>query len=112
MSYVLEVVRIAHKAGANGLLIEYEDMFPWGGKLRNISAGNAYTLQEVRSLLNLAKGLEMEVIPLVQTFGHLEFVLKLAEFRHLRELDSFPQEICPSKEDAFLLIKVGQSTKY
>lgn len=46
----------------------------------------------------------LEVIPLVQTFGHLEFILKLPEFQHLRELSAFPQEICPSNPDSFQVL--------
>lgn len=106
IKYLMELLPLARRAGANGVLIEYEDSFPWSGSLRNISAGNAYTVDELRSLLRLADELRMEVIPLVQTFGHLEFVLKLQEFRHLRELDVFPQELCPSKPESFQLIKV------
>lgn len=106
MSFLLQLLPLARKAGANGLLIEYEDSFPWSGLIANVSAGNAYSVEEVRTLLRLAENLQMEVIPLVQTFGHLEFVLKLQQFRHLRELDVFPQELCPSKPDSFQLIKV------
>lgn len=35
-------------AGANALLLEYEDMFPFEGMLRNASAKNAYSREEVR----------------------------------------------------------------
>jgi len=35
-------------AGANAILIEYEDMFPFEGALRNASAKNAYSRNEVR----------------------------------------------------------------
>ncbi len=47
----------------------------------------------------------LEVIPLVQTFGHMEHVLKLGEFSHLREMAPFPQSICPSQQDSFLVIR-------
>ncbi len=53
----------------------------------------------------MAEANGLEVIPLVQTFGHLEHVLKLVEFSHLREEPPFPQSICPSQDDSFVIIK-------
>jgi hypothetical protein len=35
-------------AGANALLLEYEDMFPFEGMIQNASAKNAYSREEVR----------------------------------------------------------------
>lgn len=35
-------------AGANAILLEYEDMFPYEGILKNASAKNAYSREEVR----------------------------------------------------------------
>lgn len=34
--------------GATGLLIEYEDMFPFEGNIRNLSAKNAYHPEELK----------------------------------------------------------------
>ena len=39
--------------------------------------GAHYTLQEVTDFLQFCQNLGLEVIPLVQTFGHLEYVLKV-----------------------------------
>jgi hexosaminidase len=58
-------------------------------------------------MLVYARKSGLEVIPLIQTFGHLEFVLKLPEFRHFRELSALPQEICPSNPEAFRVL-VGE----
>jgi len=55
-------------------------------------------------LISTAVAHNLEVIPLVQTFGHLEFVLKLEGFQTLREVLSYPQEICPSNEKAWRLV--------
>lgn len=80
-------------------------MFPFVNNLRNASARNAYTRSEVQEINRLAAKSNLEVIPLVQTFGHLEFVLKLEEFRHYREMMDFPQEVCPNHPDVMTLIK-------
>jgi len=66
-------------------------MFPFWGQLKPAVAGNAYSKEDIRAIVELAKSYKFEVIPLIQSFGHLEFFLKLQEFRHLREIDEYPQ---------------------
>lgn len=41
-SYLSEVFPLFHALGANGLLLEYEDMFPYEGHLRLLRAKHAY----------------------------------------------------------------------
>lgn len=59
---------------------------------------------QIKSLLQVAKAYELEVIPLVQTFGHLEYVLKVDNFARLRENPRVPQALCPSQNDSMLLV--------
>uniref|UniRef100_A0A0K0DBZ9 beta-N-acetylhexosaminidase n=1 Tax=Angiostrongylus cantonensis TaxID=6313 RepID=A0A0K0DBZ9_ANGCA len=89
---------------ATGVLIEWEDMFPYTGSLSEAVNGNAYSLEDVESILKEAKRHRLEVIPLVQTFGHLEWILKLEKFAHLREDSRFPQVICFPEPEAWDLI--------
>eukprot|EP00093_Oithona_nana_P001598 01598.XXX_3514_877_1 [CDS] Oithona nana genome sequencing. len=105
ISYLKEIFPLLKKSGANTLLIEYEDTFPYWGKIVNASALNAFTVKQIQELLNAAKVHQLEVIPLVQTFGHMEHVLKLEEFQSLREVPNNPISICPTKDEAFPLVK-------
>lgn len=66
---------------------------------------NSYTKSGVREILDLALENHLDVIPLVQTFGHMEHVLKTKEFSQLREVPQYPQSICPSKNESLILIK-------
>ena len=84
-------------AGATSILLEYEDMFPFGGRLKNMAAKNAYSKTDIKTILGFAEANDLEVIPLVQTFGHLEFALKLGEFSALREDPTIPQAACPTR---------------
>lgn len=105
VSYLAKVFRLIEKAGATGILLEWEDMFPFEDDLSIGKHRFAYTQDDVEEILKHAKSSNLEVIPLVQTFGHLELFLKYQEFRSLRELDHFPQAICPSKDGSFELVK-------
>jgi hexosaminidase len=139
LSYLKSLFRTIREAGGNGILLEYEDMFPFRGALNGtahkfhftkvriridlliiyllfININSIVTIfcktslfmvpfqEQIHELLSSAVENDLEVIPLIQTFGHLEFVLKLEKFRHLRELDEYPQEICPSNEVAWNLV--------
>lgn len=105
VSYYKKLFPLLQMLGANGLLIEYEDMFPFHGPLEQISARNAYTKNELTEILYLAKMNDLEVMPLVQTFGHLEFVLKLQDYQNLREVPAYPQVVCPSNNATQILLR-------
>jgi hexosaminidase len=67
------------------LLIEFEDTFPYEGNLKPLRGINFYTKDQISELVILMRNMKLKLIPLVQTFGHLEFVLKRDRFSHLRE---------------------------
>ncbi|XP_071066960.1 hexosaminidase D isoform X4 [Dasypus novemcinctus] len=72
VSYLSEVFPLFHALGAHALLIEYEDMFPYEGPLKLLRSEHAYSPSEIQEILHLAKLNQLEVVPLVQTFGHME----------------------------------------
>lgn len=117
--------------GATGLLIEWEDMLPWAPPLDIAAHPDAYTAAEVRTRPNFLRGMwpidapwlaavfsvcpqvasilaaaaaqGLDVVPLVQTFGHLEFVLKHNSFAPYREDADSYMDLCPLHPDAALL---------
>ncbi|KAM7068156.1 hexosaminidase D isoform 1-T1 [Molossus nigricans] len=104
VSYLSEAFPLFRALGATGLLIEYEDTFPYEGHLRLLRAQHAYSPAEVKEILRLAALNELEVVPLVQTFGHMEFVLKHQALAHLREVALFPNTLNPHEAESLALV--------
>ncbi|XP_075222877.1 hexosaminidase D-like isoform X2 [Lycorma delicatula] len=104
VSYLKRILSLAKELGATGVLLEWEDMFPWTGTLSPLAARNAYSRQEVLDIIETAASNQLEVIPLIQTFGHVEFALKYAEFADLREVAESPQALCPSLNSSLDLV--------
>ena len=102
--YYQKLFPFLKRLGATGLLIEYEDMFPFTGRLAVVRHGLAYSQSEIEQLLQLAKINGLTVMPLLQVYGHMEYVLKLKEFMHLREDRRYPQVITPCLEESYRLI--------
>ncbi|UJR25493.1 hypothetical protein I4U23_006839 [Adineta vaga] len=104
LAYLEKLFPYLKKLGANGLLIEYEDMFPYTGRLRILRHGLAYSKADIEQILQLAEKNHLQVMPLLQVYGHLEYVLKLKEFMHLREDVRYPQVITPCLEESYQLL--------
>ena len=99
LTYLVELLEVMAEWGADGVVVEWEDMFPWSGELSVLARPGHFTLDMVSSLLDHAARLHLKVIPLIQTFGHMEFVLKHEKFRHLRQLANVPNCVRPLSLD-------------
>ncbi|XP_014203922.1 hexosaminidase D-like [Copidosoma floridanum] len=111
VSYFEKLFPLLRSWGATGLLLEWEDTFPYNRELTQIGSNalrnlsNGYSVQEARQILQIAGDSGLTVMPLVQTFGHMEFVLKHDEWKNLREVPSFPSSMCPSNPRSQPLVK-------
>ncbi len=102
---MLSFIRELSYCKINTLVVEYEDKLPFEtmGFLRHPS--DCFTEEEFSALLSTAEENFIEVIPLQQSFGHLEYVLKYPEYIHLRETPGTPGEMCPLRPGALELSK-------
>ena len=105
MSYLVDLLPFLKRLGATGLLVEYEDMYPYSGDLSLLRRADAYTEAEIKRLVAKANSLHLDLIPLVQTFGHLSFVLKHERFAPLRADPRDVTSLCASNPDSAALAK-------
>lgn len=88
----------------NYVLIEYENRIKLDS-LPGIEAPDAFSHEEIRELNAYAKENGIRVIPLLQSFGHLEYLLKHPDYQKYSELPDDFQQLCPLKDEAFELWK-------
>ncbi|NXJ38475.1 HEXDC Hexosaminidase, partial [Ciconia maguari] len=105
VSYLEQVFPLLSQLGASGILVEYEDMFPFKGELEILKSPYAYSEEDIERIQQLAELHKLEVVPLVQTFGHVEFILKHEKYQHLREVERFPNSFNPHIPDTLDLLK-------
>ncbi len=86
----------------NAVVIEWEDKFPYQSH-PEIASPAAFTPQQVREIIAAAHAHHVQVIPLLQTLGHVEFVLKHPRFTSLRERTDDIAQFCPCEPAALAL---------
>ncbi|CAM4402976.1 unnamed protein product [Leuciscus chuanchicus] len=105
VTYLKEIFPLLASLGANGILLEYEDMFPYEGELAILKSSFAYSPEDIEEIKSLAKQHKLELIPLVQVFGHMEFVLKHKKYFKLREVETFPNSLNPLAPESMELVQ-------
>jgi N-acetyl-beta-hexosaminidase len=88
----------------NAAVFEFEDKFPYS-RHPLLTAPGAMTRDQVRHLVETGKRYHIEIVPLVQTLGHVAFIAKHPEFYELREVPMSNWQLCPLKKGTFPLIQ-------
>lgn len=84
--------------GINTLVMEWEATYPYE-KHAVISNKYAYSRAEVKSFIAYCDSLKIDVIPLQQSFGHVEYILKHYRYKDLREDQKDYSQVNPIKEE-------------
>ena len=83
--------------GINTLVMEWEASYPYR-EHAVISNQYAYSRQEVKDFINYCDSLHVDVIPLQQSFGHVEYILRHPRYKNLREDSKDYSQVNPTKE--------------
>ena len=78
------MLEFAASAGYDAVLWELENKVRWK-TCPEIADPEAMSREEFRNLLDYAASLGLESIPLLQSFGHAEYVLMHGKYASLRE---------------------------
>ncbi|MGV6943813.1 beta-N-acetylhexosaminidase [Sphingobacterium kyonggiense] len=84
--------------GMNTLIMEWEATYPFQNHPL-IPNQFAYTREEVKEFIAYCEGMGIDVIPLQQSFGHVEYILRHYRYKDLREDQKDYSQINPLKED-------------
>ncbi|HMH33163.1 MAG TPA: family 20 glycosylhydrolase, partial [Puia sp.] len=88
-----------HEKGMNTLIMEWEGSYPFESHPL-IQNRYAYTKTEILSFITYCHALGIDVIPLQQSFGHVEYILRNYRYKELREDQENYSQVCPMKPEA------------
>lgn len=82
------------KSGINTLIMEWEGTYPFE-KHPMIPNRFAYSKEQIISFVKYCNSLGIDVIPLQQSFGHVEYILRNERYKALREDQKDNSQVCP-----------------
>ena len=90
---MLEIIEILSDMKFNTFIIEYENRFPYQ-KHSDICDADCFTPEDIEKIIEYTKERFIKIIPLQQTIGHMEYLLKHDKYYPLREVREFPKTAC------------------
>lgn len=91
--------QLAQKVAADGftcMMLEYEATFPFE-KHATLQNRMAFTKEEIKDYIAYCDKLNLEVIPLQNCMGHMQYILRHDRYAALREDKSDMSQVCPLK---------------
>lgn len=103
-SYLAQWMKDLTARGINAILVEYEDLFPFDNLDIAADTKSAWSRKQLRQFLQMADNAGLEVIPLQQCLGHLEYLLRWKKYRRFAEDPAYPSTIKQNNKQAEKLI--------
>ena len=103
--HMLENIVTISEAKLNGLVVEYEDKLPIGEPFNVCNPHFHFTDQMLDRLKKQCWLHFIDLIPLQQSFGHVEYILKDPRYTYLREIPEAVGEMCPFRKGSFDISK-------
>lgn len=88
----------------NKLVIEYDNRFPLSCHPELVHP-NAWSLSELKALIAFAEDHFMEVVPLLDSLGHVKHYLSHPDYAHLAEEPGDTHEMCPQNPGTLALME-------
>lgn len=93
-----EILALTAQAGYNAVMLELENVFPWRTDAL-FRSKYAFSEEQLTELVDNCTALNLEIIPLMQSFGHLENILRHSKYSHLRETPEGVMDINPLADE-------------
>ncbi len=101
---VKQLIQDAASLGCDTILWEMEDLVRWETCPECVQA-DSWSKEEFREVLAYAKSLGLESIPLLQTIGHGEYVMKNEKYHSFREDPTHSDCYCVSNPEVRAFLK-------
>ena len=103
-SYLEELFPKISEWGATGIIIEYEDTFPFSGEFEKLKSKQfSYSAEDIKRINTAAGENNLTVIPYISLFDDLDFLLKDQSYKKYREMSHFSEMISPLHEGSEIL---------
>lgn len=102
--YLRQFIRFLAGHGYNAILWEVEEGVQWD-TIPVCSKTDSLTKKEFKEIVDYARSLGLEPIPLLQTVAHSEYILKHQEYINLSENEQQPNSFCLTNPKAKRLLK-------
>ncbi len=102
-AYLLNLIRTLAHYKYNAVVLEWEDKFPYR-RHPEVASSACLSDEQVDQLLSEAKQNHIEVIPLLQCLGHVEYILKQPQHARLRESATDISQFCPTEPDSLQFV--------
>ncbi|OPZ14720.1 MAG: Beta-N-acetylhexosaminidase [candidate division BRC1 bacterium ADurb.BinA364] len=100
VEYMMRLIRQLAEYKINTLLMEYENAVRLDST-PGVEKPSAWSKDDMAALADLARANFIDLMPLVQSLGHVEYILQHEAYSQYRESQSNVQQYCPSLPETF-----------